>query len=109
VGIRAEQAELVEQLTGAGIAATDDPARAETSRPCVLVTPPTVDYRACSSSWRLVALSSHPAGTLAAVEQLDQLVTEVAELLPLDTAEPASYSLTPATDPLPAYVLRLTT
>lgn len=107
--IREKQAALVEALNGAGVPATDDPTRAGVTRPCVLVGPPTLNYTDRSTTWRLVALSSQPAGTLAALEQLAELVEDVAELLPVESAEPASYSLTPASDPLPAYVMRLTT
>jgi hypothetical protein len=109
VGIRAEQTRIVELLTAGGVAATDDPAKAATRRPCVLVAPPSLDYRARLYVHRLVALSSHDHGSLPALEQLDQLVAATEALLPVETADPGAYALTPETGTVPAYVMRVTT
>lgn len=106
--IRAEQLDALQLLKDADVAATDDPAWANNNRPCVLVGPPTFDVTERQVVHRLVALSSHPAGTLAALEQLDELADKVAAALPVETADPATYALTPATEPVPAYILRVT-
>lgn len=106
--LREEQTELVTLLRDGDIRATADPAQAETNRPCVLVAPPTLNLPARAVEHRLFALTSHPAGTTAALAQLDVLVTAVVELLPVERAEPTSYALTPASDPVPAYLLTLT-
>lgn len=107
--LRDHQAGVLEQLLAAGVPATDDPGAAETRRPIVLVGPPSLDLTARAVTHRLVALAGHPAGTLAALEQLDELVDLVAAELPIETAEPTSYALTGAADPVPAYLLILTT
>lgn len=101
--------QLAQRLVAAGIPATHDPARAATNRPCVLVPPPSIDYTAKANTWRLAALASHPGGTLDALRQLDELVVAVTELLDVETAEPGSYVLHGGAEPVPAYVLRLTT
>lgn len=98
-----------DQLLGAEIQATTDPAWADTNRPCVLVAPPSIDYVDRSVTHRIIALSSHPAGTLAAVDQLDALVTAVEAVLNVESAEPISYPLTPAIGLVPAYLIRTTT
>lgn len=106
--LRDEQLDALHQLEAAGIDATDDPAKANTNRPCVLVGPPTLELATRSVVHNLVALSSAAAGTLDALEQLDELVTAVCDALPVETANPVVYALTPATDPVPAYVMRVT-
>ena len=104
-------AQLAEQLVAAGVTATHDPAKAATHRPCVLVPPPAVDYSARTNTWRLVALAGKSHGDLAALRQLDQLVQDVVAAMPgyVETAEPGSYVLTGGADPVPAYILRITT
>lgn len=99
---------LVALLRGAGIAATADPAVANTNRPCVLVPPPALDVTDASMTWRLAALSSHDAGTYAALVQLAGLVDLVADVLHVEAADPASYALT-STGTVPAYLLTITT
>lgn len=101
--------QLADQLTAAGIAATVNPSAAVNLRPCVLVTPPRVDYVAGANTWQLAALAAGNLGDLAALEQLDQLVRAVVELLPIEAADPAGYTLTPEVGAVPAYLLRLTT
>lgn len=96
------------KLEVAGVAAFLDPAKANTNRPCVLVAPPGVDYTTRAVTHRIVALSSHPAGTFAAMAQLDELVADVEAVLHVESAEPISYPLTPA-DLVPAYLIRTTT
>lgn len=105
---------LVAQLVAAGIKATLDPAQAETNRPCVLVAPPTIDwqqgtYAGPMLTWRLVALANHANASLAAFQQIDDLVDAVdAAGFDVELAEPASYALTPSTGTVPAYVIRVT-
>lgn len=96
------------QLDTAGVAAFLDPAVANTNRPCVLVAPPSVDYSTREVTHRIVALSSHPAGTFAALAQLDELVAQVEDVLHVEEATPISYPLTPL-DLVPAYLIRTTT
>lgn len=106
--LRARAGELVGQLAGAGIKATADVDAATADRPCLLVPPPRVDYHAQAITWRLALLSSHDAGTSAAWDELDGLLGEVAEVLPLDLAEPGSYALPTGGGSVPAYLLTLT-
>lgn len=96
------------KLTDAGMTATDDPAEAVTNRPCVLVAPPTIDYTTREVTHRIVALSSHAAGTLAAVHQLDQLVDAVAQALDVERATPIGYPMGDA-GVVPAYLITTTT
>lgn len=100
---------IVDRLAGAGVAATLDPAQAATNRPCILVTPPTLDTTSRSATWRLAALSGHDAGNLAALTELLGLVQLAETVLPVEGADPASYPLTPETGTVPAYLIRLTT
>lgn len=97
-----------ERLAAGGITATCDPAVANVNRPCVLVAPPSIDYTTRAVTHRLIALSSHASGTLAAVEQLDQLVEDVETFLNVESAEPIVYPLTDG-GPVPAYLIRTTT
>lgn len=106
---------IVDELTAANIRATVDPAQADTNRPCVLVAPPTLDWTAGNlagdpgKAWRLVCLSSYATAGLPSFAELDDLVTKVAAIAHVETAEPVGYVLTPATGPVPAYVIRITT
>ncbi len=100
---------VVDQLVAADVVATLDPAVAAANRPCVLVAPPTVDYAQQLDTWEVVALSSHAAGTLAAVDELDQLLDAIEPVLYVERAEPRAYVLTPASGPVPAYIVRVTT
>lgn len=107
--ILAAAEQLASTLTAAGITATTDPSKADTNRPCVLIAPPTMDYRARTNTWPVVLLSSRPTGSLAALRELDQLLQAVAPVLDVETATPASYALTPEAGTVPAYLLRVTT
>jgi len=109
--IVADAKALADDLNAAGVRATHDPARAATIRPCVLVTPPSMDYSAKVNVYRLACLSSRPAGTLAALTELDELLQgllAVPRLYP-ETAEPAAYVLSPDQPSVPAYVVTITT
>lgn len=99
---------LAARLNDADVLAGIDPAWADVNRPCVLIAPPSLDYSERSATWRVVALSSHAAGTLAALEQLAGLVDDVAGVLDVEAAEPSSYVLS-QTSIVPAYLIRVTT
>lgn len=105
---------IAAELTAGRVAAYVDPVEAENNRPCVLVPPPVLDwlqgtYDGPAHLWRLIVLSSHPAGTLDALVELDELLDQLAGLVNAEQADPIAYSLTPATGPVPAYSLRITT
>lgn len=106
---RAEQ--LVDQLVAAGIPATLDPATAG-QHACVLVGPPALAFdlnTGATCTWRLVVVDGgRTTAGLDSWTRLDDLVDQVADLLPVTAGEPASYAPTPGTDPSPAYLLTLT-
>jgi hypothetical protein len=86
-----------------------DPAKALANRPCLLVTPPVISYgqtmsQAMEWTWGVMALSSHPAGTLDAVKELSALVDVADEVLEIETARPVRYTLTAKGDPVAAYL-----
>jgi len=95
--------EIAATLTAAGVVATADPRSA--TPPCVLVAPPRRTYDlACgySARWNLWALAPG-AGNTDAHKALDEMVDRLAELLPIEDAEPGSYVLSPDNPPFPAY------
>jgi len=95
--------ELVDKLTAEGINATVDPRSA--TPPCVLIPPPRRTYDvACgyTAGWQVWALVPG-TGTADAFKALDLLVDQVSAVFPVETAELASYSLTPDNPPFPAY------
>ena len=97
--------ELVGKLTAAGITATVDPRGA--TPPCVLVVPPARVYDvACgyTATWELWALVPG-TGNADAHVALDDLVDEVATVLPLERADLQSYALSADAPTLPAYRL----
>jgi len=107
----AAAAQVVDDLAAAGITATTDPTFAATNRPCVLIAPPALDYAGGTYAgpavgWRLVCLSSHPAGSLAAWAQLDELVEQLAGVAAVERADPISYQL--GTETVPAYLATAT-
>lgn len=109
-----EAGEIVAELKAAGIVATIDPQEADTNRPCVLVPPPTIDWTAGTmagpaKAWRLIALASGGTGTLLSWQELDELLSQIEPVAHVETAEPIGYVLTPATGPVPAYAIRITT
>lgn len=85
-----------------------DPAEAVGNRPCYLVTPPALDLTARRGTWRIAALSSQVRGSFEALEELVDLVEHAENRLPIETADPVNYVLTPEIT-APAYLLRLTT
>lgn len=109
-GTRDRALELVALLEAGGVSAVDDVADALGKAPCVLVTPPRLEldgYAHWSATWSLVALASHDVGSAAAWLELDELVVEVAELLPVERATPSAYVLDPNAPSRPAYLLEL--
>lgn len=101
------------ELVDAGVPAVLDVRDVLGNVPCVLVPPPTWDDWQADGSpsflWRLIVISSHPLGNLDAWRELDELVTAVANALPIERAEPIAYSLPTGGAPLPAYAVTLTT
>jgi len=100
--------ELAEALTASGIRATVDPRGA--TPPCVLIVPPARTWDlACgyTASWELWALAPG-TGNADAHKALDDLVDDVAKVLPLERADLQSYVLAADAPPLPAYRLTMT-
>lgn len=99
---------IVDALEAAGIRATADPRSA--TPPVVLVTPPDRTYDiACgySARWSLFALVPG-LGNADAHKAMDAMVDDIAAVIPLETAEPASYILSPDAPALPAYRCQFT-
>lgn len=100
--------EIVAALELAGVRATADPRSA--TPPCVLVTPPDRQFDlACgyTARWNLYALAPGTANA-DAHKVLDALVDEVAQVLPLESADPASYVISPDAPALAAYRCQFT-
>ena len=96
-------------LTAQGVRTYVEPSRAAANLPCVLILPPALTFStlgyatAAVAEWRLAVLSEGPPG-LESWEQLDTLLEQLAAVATVTTATPASYTLTPERDPLPAYL-----
>ncbi len=104
-------AAIVAELTAVGVPATLDVREASANRPCVLVPPPLVDYRAASTTWRVIALARDVLVSAASWDELDDLLERVNAVLPVERAEPIGYALpglTGDTTPLPAYAITMT-
>jgi hypothetical protein len=100
--------EIAEKLTANGIRATVDPRGA--TPPCVLIVPPARTFDlGCgySATWELWALVPGTANA-DAHKALDELVDEVAKVLPIERADLQSYALAADAPPLPAYRLTFT-
>lgn len=99
---------LAAQLVAAGVPAGTDPQKLPT--PGVLVPPPRLAFDVgvgATATWRLLAVAATP-DAVTAWTQLDSLVSTVADLLPIELAEPVSFAPDPGSDPLPAYALTFT-
>lgn len=110
-GRTARALELVEQLVAAGIAATADPLEVAGKGACVLVAPPALTFdlpEGASADWPLYAIAGQTAAGWSTWQQLDDLVDQVAELLPLTSARPASWAPAAGVDPTPAYLITYT-
>lgn len=95
--------ELVDKLTAQGIPATADPRSA--TPPVVLVAPPRRTYDlGCgyTATWQLHALVPG-VGNADAHKALDELVDQVAVVLPVERVDLESYVLSPDSPPLPSY------
>ena len=101
--------ELVAQLRLAGLPAVDDPAKVHGhSTPVVLIVPPRLRFDlpvGASATWQLFVVDCTTTAGLAAWSRLDDLVDQLAAVLPLTSADPASYAPTPGADPSPAYLV----
>lgn len=91
------------------VRAYTDPSRAATNRPCVLVSPPTIDFSRRSATWTLAVLASKGTGGRDTWDELDVLVAAVVRRLPVETARPSAYFLTKSVGNVPAYLLTVTT
>lgn len=96
-------------LQDAGIRATLDIREVLGLAPCVLIPPPAWDDWAGDGSplytWRLIAVSGLGMGNLDAWAELDELVTQVAEVLSISRCDPIAYTLPTGGSALPAYAI----
>lgn len=103
---------LAAELSAAGAVAVVDVREVVGNTPCVLVPPPRLEYTTCAVRWRLILLAAHLVGSRDAWADLDDLLDLVASVLPVETAEPVSYTLPvgvgDAPSPMPAYAVTLT-
>lgn len=104
---RAEELAAEIRAEDATIQVVTDPAHVLANLPCVLVTPPRVDYVARAITWRLVVVAGGP-GTWAGFQALDQLLEKLAAVVPLDSAEPNQLQLPNVGDPVAAYTATYT-
>lgn len=103
---------LAAELLAAGCRATTDVNAVTALAPCVLVSPPRLNfaeggYAGPLATWRLLVVAG-TADETRAWSQLDDLLEQLADLLPLDTADPASFVLPGASDTRPAYAATYT-
>jgi hypothetical protein len=90
-------AQIAEELNAGGVPAVVDPANVSANLPCVLVAPPRIEWGRLGGgmsqvSWRLIVLGTGLA-TLSAVAAMYQLLEDLEELVPVETAEPGTYSV----------------
>lgn len=90
-------AAIAAELQAAGLAAVTDPAHVSANLPCVLVAPPRISWGRLDGgpldvTWRLLVLGPGLA-TLAAVQAMTELLEAVADVLPLETADPGTYAI----------------
>jgi hypothetical protein len=89
---------LAEQLNAqTPLTAVVDVAAALGNLPCVLIPPPTRDFRSKSAEWSLVVLGDGPANA-ASWQTIDAQLEQLDAQLPIETARPGSYQL-PGGDP----------
>lgn len=103
---------LAADLGAAGVPAVADPAKlAGRQSAAVLIVPPRLAFDVpvgATATWSLFLVDHTTTQGLAAWRRLDDLLDDLAELLPLETAEPASYAPTSGVDPSPAYLVTFT-
>lgn len=100
--------ELAAQLTAAGIRATHDVRNV--NPPCVLVLPPDrtrVGMCGWDVEWRALCLTPGPDNA-DAYAALDEMVDQVAELLPITAARHVTFDRTGMEPSLPAYEIEWT-
>jgi hypothetical protein len=112
-------AELVAELTDAvegidealDVYVTTDPDEAAGALPAVLIVPPAVDFTAHEPvvTWSLKLLTSSTSAGVAAWEELDGMLAEVERILPVESATPGAYALSPEVPPVPCYSVTLIT
>lgn len=103
-------AQLAAQLRDAGLAATHDPAEVLGLVPCVLFPPPELAFDVgdgATVTWRPLLIAGS-AVELDAWTQLDALLVELADRLPVETARTTRWAPGPGADGHPAYVLTFT-
>lgn len=89
-------------------------AKAHANRPCLLVAPPVIDWTQATLaggvgvSWRLLLLSSHPAGSDEALTELLPLLVRAEAVFDLDRADPVQYPMTPNGPRIAAYACTTT-
>jgi hypothetical protein len=95
--------------------ATADPEEAASNRPCVLVTPPRLNYAAGTLDgaplleYRVACLSSRAVGDAAALEEFPPLIDAVVAAIPtLEDATPSAYQLATDKPQVPAYLITFT-
>lgn len=111
---------LAAELTAVGVPAVVDPAElvgrlnADDVTAVALVPPPTVRFdgvpygSAGVATWRVVLVATPGVGVVRAWEYLDALLDDLDGTLSIETAEPTSYALPDAGEPVPAYVVTIT-
>lgn len=110
-----EQMQQLAQAIKGDVFATADPEEAAANRPCVLVTPPTLDYAAGTLdgapllTYRVACLSSRAVGDASALEEFPPLIDAVVAAIPdVETATPSAYQLATDKPQVPAYLLTFT-
>lgn len=99
---------IADKLIAAEIDATCDPRSA--TPPCVLVTPPQMTFdHLCGGTglWSLFALSPTTAN-IDAWKVLDDLLSKVDSVFPIERADFVAYSLSPGNPPIPAFRIQIT-
>lgn len=101
---------FVDLLEEKGLRAYTDPDKAASNRPCVLVTPPLIDWQTRAAVWQFAVLTSHPVGSEAAWKQLDDTLAALSAALDnrVERAQPTAYYLTAAHPQVPCYLAQVT-
>jgi hypothetical protein len=99
---------IADKLTAAGVDVTHDPRGA--TPPCVLIAPPALTFDlgcGATASWSVWALAPGPAN-LDAWVALDEMLSTVAGVLPVERCDFRMYSPAADASPLPAYQIQFT-
>lgn len=104
-------AAMVTALLDAGARRVSTDTRGFTPPGLLVVPVPSYTFDSmCSSAvltWSVVAIGVGP-GDAADAATLEEMVTLVASVLPIETADPGSYQLDTQSEPKPAYTMRVT-